>query len=325
MDKVIDGHLHISREKSEKECLQYLLALGGLEGIGIASMPLGIGYDSMHANERALKLKRESPGRIFVFGGLDYSDSGYRSGTVDFAQQAEALFAAGVDGIKMIEGKPDARKSLGIPLDSPIFDSFYSYMEQNARPILLHVADPASFWDREKISDWAMKAGWFWGEGDYPSMKQLYAEAGGVLKKFPSLKITFAHFYFLWEDPASIGAFLDRWANVCVDLTPGTPMYYSFAAAPERWKPVFERYQERLIFGTDNVGTCTGDKQKHLEASLARMNQVRKFLETDEPVFGGRGLQLDAGVLKKIYRDNFMRAITPEKGASGFVGGTSTR
>ena len=309
MYTVIDGHLHISGDMSEKDCLQDLLELGGLDGINIASMPKGIGYDFHHANDRALQLKRAYPGKIFAFGGLDYSDAGYRSGKVDFAKQAHALFDAGADGIKMIEGKPDARKNLGIPLDSPLFDSFYAYMEKKLRPILFHVTDPKSFWDRAQIPDWAVTAGWFWGDGNYPSREQLYAEVGGVLRKFPGIKIIFAHFCCMWENPADIGGFLDQWPNICVDITPGTPMYYGFAAAPDRWRPVFERYQDRLIFGIDNVGTCKEDKPAHLASCLQRLTNVRKFLETDEPVFAGRGLKLDAGTLKKIYRDNFQRMI----------------
>ncbi len=309
MHTVIDGHLHISGDMSESDCLQDLFEQGHLDGINIASMPKGIGYDDHHANDRALRAKRECPDRIFVFGGLDYSDKGYRAGMVDFAAQAEALVAAGADGVKMIEGKPDARKNLGIPLDSPILDPFYSYMEESSRPILFHVNDPKSFWDRETIPDWALTAGWFWGDGDYPSRAQLYAEAEGVLRKHSDLKIVFAHLYCMWDDPADIGGVLDKWDNVCVDLTPGTPMYYGFAAAPDRWRPLFERYQDRLIFGIDNVGTYKADKPAHLASCLQRLDKVRKCLETDEPVFAGRGLKLDCGILKKIYGDNFMRVI----------------
>lgn len=311
MSRTIDGHLHISGDMAESDCLLDLLEQGGLGGINIASMPKGIGYDFHHSNERALQIKREYPGRIFVFGGLDYTLPGSRDGKVDFATQAARLFAAGADGIKMIEGKPDARKNLGIPLDSPIFDSFHAFMEETSRPILLHVGDPKSFWDKASIPEWAMKAGWYWGNGDYPFREQLYAELEGLLRKHPRLKVILAHLGVKWDGPADIGDMFERWDHVYADLTPGTPMYYGFAADPGRWRPLFEKYPDRLIFGTDNVGTYQTNKTAHLQASLTRLNNVRRCLETDEPVFGGRGLKLDPGILRKLYRDNFIKAITP--------------
>lgn len=69
------------------------------------------------------------------------------------------LWSLGVDGMKMIEGKPDYRRHTGLALNDPIYDMYYSWCSDNAVPILMHVADPEEFWHIDKINDFARKAG----------------------------------------------------------------------------------------------------------------------------------------------------------------------
>ncbi|HCE47070.1 MAG TPA: hypothetical protein DET40_26275 [Lentisphaeria bacterium] len=308
--KIIDSHFHAYAGKDCEDFLQDLMMKSGLDGICIASIPKGLAHGEHFYNEEALKLKMENPGKIYFFGGLDYSDKSYLKGKVDFAKQAKKLFDAGADGIKMLEGKPNARKTLGLPIDSSIFDSYYSYMQENSFPIILHVADPEEFWDPDKASDFAKEHGWFWGDGSFPSKEQLYAETEGVLKKFPKLKLILAHFYFMSADVGKASEFMDKWKNVSFDITPGYEMYHNFSKHPSAWKSFFMKYSGRIFFGTDNTAPSDGNSREHLNCSAARIAEMRKFLETDNEVFSGRGLKLDRDSLKKIYSGNFLRAIS---------------
>ncbi len=307
--KIIDSHFHAYAGKDCSDFISDLLEKGGLDGIGIASIPRALAHSEHFYNEEALKLKKENPGKIYVFGALDYSDRGYLKGKVDFAAQAKKLFEAGADGMKMLEAKPNARKALGIPVDSPIFDSYYSYMEENSFPILMHVADPEEFWDTEKAPEWAKKHGWFWGDGSFLPKEQLYSETEGVLKKFPKLQITFAHFFFLSADIDRASKFLDKWENVSFDITPGWEMYDNFSRRSSEWRTFFKNYSDRIIFGTDNTPPTKGNSQEHLEHCLASVSKIRNFLETGDEMFSGRGLELDKTSLEKIYSGNFTSRI----------------
>jgi len=72
----------------------------------------------------ALHLKAHHPDRVFVFGGLNaavYFMAPQQVGEI-FAESIDLLLAAGCDGIKMIEGKPEMRKMLPVPaFDSDVF------------------------------------------------------------------------------------------------------------------------------------------------------------------------------------------------------------
>ena len=49
---------------------------------------------------------------------------------------------------------------------------------------------------------WAVENGWgYWDKGCL-SLEELYSIVENVLKRHPKLKVTFAHFYFVSDDPA---------------------------------------------------------------------------------------------------------------------------
>ena len=305
--EIIDSHFHAYAGEDCGIFIKDIIVKAGLSGIAIASIPNALAHSEHFYNSEALKLKKEMPGKVYLFGSLDYADQSYLEGKVDFKEQARKLFEAGADGMKMLEGKPNTRKSLGIPLHSDIFDSYYSFMERKAYPILMHVADPEEFWDPAKVSKWAKEHGWFWGDGNYPKKEQLYNEADAVLEKFPKLKITFAHFYFLSADITRASKFLDKWKNVSFDITPGWEMYDNFTGKSDEWREFFINYQDRIIFGTDNTPPLKNTHKDQLDCCIKAVDKIRDFLETDKEMFSGRGLKLGRKILGKIYSGNFMK------------------
>jgi predicted TIM-barrel fold metal-dependent hydrolase len=266
--KVIDCHFHAYAGIDCGVFIKDLIGKSGLSAIGIASIPKALAHSEHFYNSEAFKLKKEMPDKVYLFGGLDYTDKSYLEGKVDFTGQARKLFEAGADGMKMLEGKPNARKALGIPLDSSIFDSYYSYMEEKSYPIIMHVADPETFWDPDKAPEISKKRGWFWGDGTFPEKEQLYREAEAVLEKFPKLKIIFAHFYFLSADINRASKFLDKWKNVSFDITPGWEMYDNFTGKSVEWREFFINYQDRLIFGTDNTPPLKNTHEEQLDCCI---------------------------------------------------------
>lgn len=307
--KIIDSHFHAYAGIDCGVFIKDLIGKSGLSAIGIASIPKALAHSEHFYNSEAFKLKKEMPDKVYLFGGLDYSDKSYREGKVDFSEQARKLFEAGADGMKMLEGKPNARKALGVPLDSSIFDSYYSYMENKSYPIIMHVADPETFWDPDKEPEISKKRGWFWGDGTFPEKEQLYMEAEAVLEKFPKLKIVFAHFYFLSADIKRASKFLDKWKNISFDITPGWEMYDNFTGKSVEWREFFINYQDRLIFGTDNTSPLKNTHEEQLDNSIKTVTKIRDFLETDREMLCGRGLKLGNKVLEKIYSGNFLKLL----------------
>jgi len=201
----------------------------------------------------------------------------------------------------MMEGKPDTRKRIGVPLDSPVFDLYYEYLEADRIPLLFHVNDPAMFWDKDRVSAHIIERGWAYLDDSFQTKEGIYTEVEGILKKFPKLRVIFAHFYFMDEEGIERASdFLDRWPEASFDLAPG--MHFpNFEKNLSGWRDFFIKYQDRILFGTDN------------DYGVAKelIYTMRTILETDNEIAYWdallHGMKLDRGVLDKIYRANFQR------------------
>ncbi len=305
---VIDCHMH----------------LDGINGIGnmlkifdkcslkAANILVGaiLTEQKIERNIAALLLKSMYPDKFYVFGGLDYYLPDCPKYPQNLLKQAKTLKTLGVDGMKMIEGKPNIRKQIGVALDSTIYDKYYSFLQEEGIPILFHVADPDEFWNENLVSDHHKSKGWFYGDGTFPSKESLYQEIDRLLDKFPRLKIVFAHFYFLANHPDKASDFLDKWPNTYLDVTPGIVIYPQLAQIIDKWKDFFLKYQDRILFGTDNFATNT---KKDINSYVKRYNNVRYFLE-NEGEFDAwgtklKGLGLKQEVLEKIYILNFEQLV----------------
>lgn len=298
--RIIDSHTHIYNPGS----LQYLAQSAqrhGFDKFCVMSISCaGISYITQNLLCALAKIKY--PDKILAYGGLFYPDGSDRIDGQNFLEQAVRLKQLGFDGMKMLEGKPDTRKKTGLPLDSPVYDKYYSFLEAEGIPVTYHVGDPKVFWDEEKAPNWAKEAGWTYTDDTFVSKETLYSEVSGFLSKFPKLKITFAHFFFMGEEGIEkASGFLDKWPDVYYDITPGIEMYGSFYENPEKWREFFVKYQDRIVFGSDNG----------MDESYVYIDVTRRFLETFDEFqcrdLRIKGIGLERDILEKIYHGNFER------------------
>jgi predicted TIM-barrel fold metal-dependent hydrolase len=307
----IDGHVHLTHHDG----IEDLMGLSRAAGIGrtcIVCVP-GTPERSLNCNACALLAKGRHPRECYVFGGLVYNIDGPATAG-DLRRQAVLLQEAGCDGIKMLEGKPTSRKRIGLRLDDPVYDAFYDFLQESGMPIISHVADPATFWDAAHVPPSARASGWDYSDGTFPAPGQLYAEMDHVLKRFPRLRVVLAHFYFLSRDMARAERILDEHPGVSFDITPGSEMYRNFSDDPPGWHGFFTRYQDRLIFGTDNHAP-RAPWAELCAAMLDKVRMMRQFLETTGRFEGFgtatrkhvMGIGLGRGTLEKIYAGNFER------------------
>jgi hypothetical protein len=279
----------------------------GVEKLAIPSVSL---YESadLPSNPLALYAKTLAPGRIFALAGLRRTLD--REGNAGMAEQARRLLEAGFDGFKMI-CKPNVRRKFPFPINDPLFDEFYAEAEAKSWPILFHVGDPAEFWDKDAVPPWAVKNGWFYGE-DLPTLGRLYEEAFDVLNRYPRLRVTFAHFFFMAGDLGGVRKLFGAFPHVRLDVTPGSEMYAAFSRRREESRALFEDFAGRILFGTDNAG-CAENREQALAGGLAHIKTMRRFFETGDNFEGFglplRGLGLGGEALEELYSGAFTRVL----------------
>lgn len=325
---VIDSHIHYPHPAMMGSLMEVANKLK-LERINIVCTPH---QERLSLTPDALHLKAHHPGRVFIFGGLNvgaYLMAPDMVGEI-FGEFIHTLVNAGCDGIKMIEGKPDLRKMLPIPkFDSEAFAPYWEAVEAAQIPVIFHVNDPEEFWEAERVPDWAVEQGWFYGDGSYIDNEAQYAEIYNVLARYPRLKIIFAHFFFLSAQLPRLSAILERYPNICVDLTPGIEMYHNFSMDIEAARDFFLKYQDRILFGTD-IGAkallvnpeegidYTDSYERVLLVRNTLENEGEFTLETESGFLFGKpgapfqGLGLPKPVLEKIYSKNFERIVGPK-------------
>lgn len=314
---ITDGHLHVWKGFQPEQIWDTLKSVGVQRCNALSLNNFERGGT---LNAEAMHFKKASGGMAFAFGSLDYTAyfEGKKFRPEDLVLQAQIIKASGFDGIKMWEGKPLAYIVLPDSLDGLFFDPFFSWMEEQGFPIILHLADAARFWDpaRKGLDPWS-----FAGE-PYPSRYALYAELEIVLNRHPRLKIIFAHFLFLWNELSEARRILNAHPSIAFDLTPGVEGYALMSQQIDETRQFFLDYQDRLIYGTD-IGALPlldSTAEFDLEHEARQPWLVRTFLETqlDIPfpkeigvIKGGfpnqrlRGLDLPENALKKIYKQNF--------------------
>ncbi len=320
---IIDAHIHYGSPSFMPDLMMVVDELG-VDKINIVCTPhqsrLSLVPDALH-------LKAHHPERIFVFGGLDISTlfiAPDQAGVI-FADYVDTLSEMGCDGLKMIEGKPDMHKMLPLPpFDGDVYAPLWERLEERGTPLVFHVNDPEEFWDEERIPEWALERGWFYGDGTYVDNEGQYTQIINVLERHPGLNVIFAHFFFLSAQLPRLGDLLDRFPNMCVDLTPGIEMYRNFARMPDETRDFFIQYQDRIVYGTD-IGAkallATPELGIEMGESSSRAFLVQSFLEREGEfelpasegfLFGDskdpfRGIKLPPEVLEKIYHRNFER------------------
>lgn len=292
---IIDGHFHMLADIEQQHLFTRIPAIWracGLRAANVLSVSAG---GPLNQNMAAALAKALYPDRCYAFAGLHYSLPAVAPKQIDLGGQAKTLFEIGFDGFKMIEGKPSVREQLGVALDDPVYDEYYSFLESEALPLVFHVADP-------------------WSGGEPPeAIARVYSEAENVLQRFPGLHIIFAHFYFMGHHLDRAAELLETYPSICFDLTPGPGMYTHFSVNPEKSREFFIRYQDRIVFGTDNHGEARsfGPGAPLEYWPVFKMIAMRTFLETDRTFTAWHnelhGIALERDVLEKIYHGNFVR------------------
>lgn len=325
MEKVYDIHIHYSFDIPMQEMVDIFkqeFAETGTEKYCFLSLPHHANgkdkfFSSPNQNIKGLYLKNAFSPNAYAFAGLIHPQN-----EISNEERAELYYnqvveysKVGYDGIKMLEGHPSLRQAIGIALDDKVYDKFYNYLEQIQMPIIMHLADPEGSWNMATASEDAKALGRTYCDG-YPSKKQLTDEFFGMLNKHPKLKLGLAHFGFMSYDINEAEKFLS-YENTFFDITPGGEQFIEMTKDWNKWLVFFNKYQDRIVYGTDYYAFPKVDETRWLKAVHLRPDFVRRFFETDgEYEYLGtafKGVKLEKPLRDKIYRNNFIKLLGEPK------------
>ena len=299
----IDSHIHLY-DWFHEDGSDYFLKFDqmqqtlGLEGFCIECMTDPI-YGGVENNVMAALYKLHNP-TAYAHGAIAYPSYPislpFQEGLDPLTQYRE-MIEIGFDGLKILY-KPDVQKLKALPIDHEVYEPLFSQMEKDGTHIVWHVADPAEFWSSE------CKRRCNYSDGTYLSYEDMMSQTLNVLKRHPNLNVTFAHFMFLSERPEVLEALFANYPNLAVDITPGTEMYIPFTKRRDFYRAFFEKYADRILFGSDaGIPRYNGNE----ELIKAVYQAITEGEEVSIWGLFARGLELSDSTCCQILRDNFIR------------------
>ena len=302
--KIIDTHMHFGEcDNIMDSALRYndIIKKYNYDKIVAVSLP----YCSKHnyqleesANVCALFIKEVLKPKAYAYASIMH----YENETAEsILEQAKKLISMGFDGFKSLEGKPNIRKIIGIPLDGDIYNLFFDYLEKNQIPYLIHVGDIDKLFHPESLPQEYIDAGCYYDETNKTN-SELWEEAEGILKKFPEMNLIFAHFLFKADDIEYCKHIMETYPNVKFDIVPHPDMFTEFSVCIDEWREFFIKYADRIIYGTDLYD------QELTSHTDTMVYTIERFLEENGDIHMWdrdiKAIALGKDVLEKIYYKN---------------------
>jgi predicted TIM-barrel fold metal-dependent hydrolase len=270
------------------------------------------------------------PGRFLMFTEPWWSraeDAAYPTFQADEIGRAARAGARGLKVLKTLglylrDGGPTGRL---VSVDDRRFDPMWEACAALNLPVAIHAADPVAFFrpaDRfnERYEELHHHPDWSFHGRDFPTFDDLIEARNRLFARHPRTTWIALHVGHHAEDLAEVSRSLDRFPNMHVELG---ARIGELGRQPRAARRFFERYQDRIMFGTDAVPNGTETPQQLFGDELYEI--YYRFLETEDEYFDyapapippqGRwriyGLGLPDSILKKVYHDNAARLLRVE-------------
>ena len=205
----------------------------------------------------------------------------------------------------------DAKGNYILP-DNPSLEPIYKDIAAHHKTVVFHIADPDTAWappnpSAPDYSYFANNPQWYMYKIPYsPSKEQILLARDHVIQANPDLRIVGAHLGSMEGHFDQVAQHLDHYPNFAVDLAARIP--YLMLQPRADIIAFIVKYQDRLIYGTDDTLYPQEDVQKIVTRSEASYAHDWRFLATNDMLdYRGRkiqGLALPLPILRQLYHDN---------------------
>ncbi len=335
---VIDIHTHLSFMATSKngvpfgEKMEYMAPaeelLSVMDRKNIRTMVNLTGGFGTGLEECIRKYQIPFPGRFLTFVEPRYEDaakSGYPNAQADDLAKAHDAGAKGLKVLKVLGLYLREKVAEGplVNVDDPRFDPMWEASAALKMPVTIHISDPEAFFlpiDRfnERFEELNNHPDWSFYGGDFPSNAELLEARNRVFARHPKTQFIALHVGNDAENLAYVSECMDRMPNMHVELGARAG---ELGRQPRSARKFFEKFQDRILFGTDAIPHGDDTPQQVFGDALYEI--YYRFLETEDEYFDyapapvppqGRwriyGLGLPEQILKKVYYNNAARLLS---------------
>jgi uncharacterized protein len=297
----IDVHSH-AYATNDAEVAKWVQVMDetGLEKCIVLSGATGARFDNQVA------LYGKHPTRFEMWCGFDlkaFDQPGFGSAAM---KELERCKRAGARGVGELSDKGRGLSgAAGVHIDNPIMDPILEKCADLGLPINIHVGEDQWMYEpMDEHNDGLMNAFKWKIPNDPAGLRhdEVVTTLEKAVKKHPRVTFIACHFANCCADLNRLGEMLDKYPNLNADMG---ARFAEIAPIPRFMRKFFERYQDRLLYGTDN----------YFNTGMYRTSF--RILESEDEHFypeyfskyhwAHHGFALPEGVLRKIYRENALR------------------
>ncbi len=307
---VIDMHSHDYAD-NEQDIERWVSTMKkmGIEKTVILSKQTGAGFDAV------LKKYSKFPQEFELWCGIDFT--GYDTDgnwTENAIKELERCHQMGARGVGEMGDKGEGLvysipvKAYGLHFDDPDMEPIWAKCAELGMPVNIHIADPIWMYEAMDSTNDGLMNAYEWridltkeGILDHGELIQTLENA---VKRNPNTTFIACHFANCSYDLNILGNMLDKYPNLWAD---NSARYAETAPIPRHVKTFYEKYQDRIIYGTD-MGM---DEEMYKITFRILETEDEHFYETGQ--FGYHwalnGFGLSKEVLKKVYKENALQIL----------------
>lgn len=251
------------------------------------------------------------PNRFVVFANIDFENVGSENWTEKAVAQLEADVKNGARGLKIY-------KSLGmryndtdgkrLAIDDIRLDPIWGKCAELGIPVLIHAADPKSFWDEmdkdnERWLELKTHPRRKRNDIDPAPWEQIINEQHHMFKKHPNTVFINAHMGWYANDLGQLAVLMDEIPNMNVEIA---AVIAELGRQPKMARQFFEKYQDRILFGKDS---WKPEEFPTYFRVLETADEYFPYHKKYHAFWAMYGLDLPDIILKKVYYKNALRIV----------------
>lgn len=325
---VIDFHSHVSwRPRATRAVVPAAELVKTMDAVNLHTMVNLTGGSGDDLANAIKNFDRAFPRRFVSMTEPTWTragETGYAAWQADEIAKAKAAGAVGVKilktlGLYLRDGGPQGKL---VRVDDPRFDPMWDACGRLGLPVAMHVGDPEAFFlptDRfnERYEELSAHPDWSFHGRDFPAFKDILDARDRVFAKHPKTTFVALHVGHWAENLKAVGEMLDRFPHVNVEIG---ARIGELGRQPRQSARFFDKYQDRILFGTDAIPLGVETPQQVFGEDLYRI--YYRFLETEDEYFDyaparvppqGRwriyGIGLPEQILRKVYHQNAERTL----------------
>ncbi len=282
-----------------------------MDKLNMAVMVNLSGQSGEQIKKSVANIKTNHPKRFIVFANIDFKGIGEDGWSEKAAKQLEEDVKNGANGLKIYKSlgfSVKDNKGNRVTVDDSRLDLIWQKAGELKIPVLIHTADPKSFWDpmdehNERWLELATHAGRKRADDNPAPFETLIQEQHRMFKKHPKTTFIAAHFGWYPNDLAKLSGLMDAMPNMVVEFG---AVIAELGRQPKMAKAFFTKYQDRILFGKDSwVPSEYATYFRVLETEDEYFPYHKKY-HAFWPMYG---MGLSDDILKKIYYKNALRII----------------